>query len=811
MERLIQDIRYAFRSLKGSPAFTAIAVCTLALGIGANTAIFSVLNAVLLKPLAYAQPDRLVDVNHFYPSLNNLRANVSVPGFRDYSARKDIFEKAAVQTGAAMNLTGTGDPERVVVERVSGDYFATLGVAPLHGRAIRADEAEDGHNHVVVLTYGFWKEKFGGNPAVVGKSLSLNSESYQIVGIMPATFKDFFGRATQLFTPIVFQPTDFGDNRRTNEFLNFIGRLAPGVSVQQAQQKMHDYAVQLRNGFPNSYSSDWDLQVTSLNEDAVQNLRPALLVLLGAVGFVLLIACANVANLQLARTAARGREIAVRVALGASPTRLVRQLLTESVMLALGGGILGLLLAIWGVPALLSLNAANLPPAGEVGVDGKVLGFALVVSLLTGLLFGMMPAIQVARGDLHESLKEGGRGSSGQRSSLALRRGLVVTTVAMALTLLAGAGLLFRSFSRLTAISPGFQPDHLLTFVVVLPAAKYGNDTVRIAALERLDAAIGAVPGVKSAGGTTNIPFGGNWSSASFSVEGFTPPPKTPGPWGDIRVVTNDFLPTIKAPLIAGRQFTEGDRLGTPLVAIVDDQLAHKYWPSESAVGKRITYGNPTDTAAHWITIVGVVGHTLHEGLDANPRVQVYRPLGQVGMPFLGFTVRTAGEPNAMLNAIRASVHSVDADLPLANVNTMDALIEQSTGPRRFAMLLLGVFAGVALLLASIGLYGVMSYTVTQRARELGVRVALGANTSNVLGLVLGQGARLALLGVVIGLAASFGVTRVMRKMLFNTSTSDPITFAAISLLLIAVAMLASYIPARRATKVDPIVALRAD
>ncbi len=811
MEKLMQDIRYAVRSLLGSPGFTAIAALTLALGIGANTAIFSVLNAVLLKPLQYAEPDRLVDVNHFYPSLNNLRASVSVPGFRDYSARKDIFEKAAVENGQAMNLTGVGDPQRVAVARVSGEYFPTFGVNPLMGRVLRPDEAEAGHEHVAVLSYGFWKDKFGGDRAIIGKPLQLNSETYEIVGVMPATFKDYFNSQTQLYAPITFQPSDFGDNRRTNEFLAFVGRLAPGVSVAQAQRMMHDYAAQLKTSYPNSYSNDWDLQVTSLDEDAVQNVRPALLVLLGAVGFVLLIACANVANLQLARTAARSREVAVRVALGASPFRLIRQLLTESIMLALFGGVLGLLLAVWGVPALIALNPRALPMGTDIHIDAAVLGFALIVSLFTGLVFGMMPAIQVARGDLHESLKEGSRGAAGQRSSLNLRRGLVVSTVAMALTLLAGAGLLIRSFSRLTAISPGFEPSHLLTFVVSLPRATYPNDTVQIAVLQRIESAIAATPGVVAVGGTSNIPFGGNWSSASFSVEGYTPPANTPSPWGDIRLVSNGYLPAIKVPLIAGRMFNETDRLGSPPVAIVDEQLAKKYWPGQSAIGKRITYGSPSAPNVQWIEVVGVVGHTLHEGLDAKPRVQVYRPLGQGGLPFMGFTVRTAGDPMASLAAVSAAVHSVDSNLPLAAVNTMDTLIEQSTGPRRFAMLLLGVFAGVALLLASIGLYGVMSYTVTQRSRELGVRVALGANASTVLGLVMGQGARLALLGVGIGLVASLGVTRLMQKLLFNTSATDPITFALISLLLISVAMLASYLPARRATRVDPIVVLRAD
>jgi len=813
MATLFQDLRYAARSLLKSPSFALIAVLTLGLGIGANTAIFSVINAVLLKPLPYAAPERLVTVHHFYPGLNALRASVSVPGFRDYDKQTAVFEKVAVQNAMAMNLTGTGDAERVNVQRVSGDYFAMLGVPPLHGRALRPDEASEGHNHVAVLSYGFWKSKFGGDPAAVGRSLQLNSEPYEIVGVMPAGFKDFYSTQTQLFVPIVFRPADFGDNRRTNEFLNYIGRLRPGVSVAKAQADLHALAVRLRGQYTNSYSSDWDLQVTPLAEEATGNVRTALLVLLGSVAMVLLIACANVANLQLARTAGRAREIAVRVALGAAPRRLMRQLMTESLLLALVGGALGILFALWGVPALLSLNPRYLPPTATVGLDPAVLAFALLVSLGTGLVFGFMPALQVARSDLHESLKEGGRGAVGERRSMALRRGLVVTTMALALTLLAGAGLLIRSFARVTAIQPGFRADHLLTFAVNLPAAKYANDTTRAEVLQRIVDAVRAVPGVVDAGGTSNIPFGGSWSTASFNVEGYQPPPKTPMPWGDVRLVTDHFFSAMGTPLLKGRQFTAADRTGMP-VTIVDEEMVKRYWPNSDPIGKRITRNDLTDSNITWITVVGVVGHMMQEGLDAKARVQYYFPLGlgpRRSLPFLGFTVRTAGDPMAALGAVRSAVRGVDADLPLANVNTMETLVEQSTGPRRFSMLLIGTFAGLAVLLASIGLYGVMSYTVTQRTRELGVRVALGAGAREVMGLVLGQGARLAVTGVAIGLVAAVALTRVMQGMLFGISATDPVTFTMIPLLLVAVALVASYIPARRAMKVDPIEALRSE
>jgi predicted permease len=810
MEALLQDLRHAVRSLRSSPGFTLVALITLALGIGANTAIFSVVNGVLLAPLPYREPERLVTVNHYYPSLNNLRAPVSVPGFRDYSARTDIFASAAVENGMAMNLTGGGEPERLNVEKVTGQYFSLLGVAPALGRTLQPDEAQAGKDHVAVLSWGFWQSHFGGDRAALGRKLTLDNQDYEVVGVMPASFRDFFSRRTDLYMPAVFEPAQFADNRRTNEFLPFIGRLAPGVTLERAQSELHTLAVQLRTTYTNSYSSDWDLKVTSLADDAARGVRSGLLILLGAVAFVLLIACANVANLQLARTAAKSRDIAVRVALGASPRRLMRYLLTESVVLAVGGGAVGILLALWGVPALLSLNAGNLPATARIGVDARVLGFALLVSLGTGLLFGLAPALQMARTDLHESLKEGGR-SVGHRSSLALRRGLVISTVALALTLLIGAGLLIRSFARVVGVDPGFHPDHLLVFNVSLPQTRYPNDTVRDQVLQRINQALIATPGVVSAGGTSNIPFGGNWSTSSFNVEGYQVPPNTPGPWGDMRLVTPTFLGTMRSPLVAGRQFTDADRAGAPAVCIVDQELVRRYWPNTDPIGKRITFNNLTDSSIQWIQVVGVVGHLAHEGLDAQKRVQVYFPLAQNGLSFLGYTVRTTGDPLAALGAVRAAVRSVDPDLPLANVNTMEKLIEGSTGQRRFAMLLLIGFALLAMTLASIGLYGVMSYTVSQRARELGVRLALGAGTRQVLGLVLIQGLRLTLAGVAIGLVAAVGVTRVMKNMLFGLSTTDPLTFVTISLLLVAVALVASYLPALRATRVDPVVALRTE
>lgn len=806
--RLLQDLRYAFRALRKSPGFTAVAVLTLGLGIGANTAIFSVINAVLLRPLPYRAPDRLVTLWHHYPTLNDLHASVSVPGFLAYHEQKDVYEQAAVENGWGPTLSGRGEPTRINANQVSGDFFSMLGVPPTLGRGILPEEAQAGHDKVVVVSQGFWQRVLGGDPKAVGQKLQLDGESYEIVGVMPASFRDFWNRTTELWVPLVFLPGQDDPNRWTNEYLQFIGRLKDGVSVEEAARRMDAVGVRLRTESPARFSPDWGLLSVSLNEQATSQIRPALLVLLGAVFCVLLIACANVANLLLARAAARSREIAVRVALGASPSALVRQLLTESVLLALIGGSLGLLLAQWGVPGLLALNP-NLPPTGDFGVDGRVLLFTGLLSLFTGLVFGLAPALRVARTSLHETLKESGRGSGGDRSGLALRRGLVVATVALALTLLVGAGLLVRSFARLAGVDPGFQPEHLLTFNLALPRSGYTNDTLRLAAWDRIVTGLSTVPGVQSVGGTSVMPFSGQWGTASFTVEGYQTPANAPGPWGDIRLVTPGFLATLGAPLKTGRQFTEDDKAGAPAVAIVDEEMVQRYWPNEDPIGKRVTFSSLTDSAITWIEVVGVVGHVTQEGLDAQRRVQLYLPLKQADLPFLGVAMRTAGDPLAVLSAAKAAVRTVDANLPITGASSMVSMIETSTGPRRFSMILLALFSGLAATLAAIGLYGVMSYTVTQRSKELGVRLALGADRDEVLRLVLGQGMRLVLGGIGVGLVAALALTRVLRSMLFGVSTTDPMTFGLIVLLLVVVTVIASWVPARRATRTDPMVALR--
>lgn len=815
MDALLQDFRHALRRLRHSPAFSAIVVLTLALGIGANTAIFSVVNTVLVRPFPYRDSERLVTIDHFYPSLNNLEAGASAPGFRDLRDQGQIFDGVFVETGWQPALTGMGEARRVTGARVSGQYFTTLGVAPLRGRVIREDEDVQGSHRVAVISYGMWQRDFGGEDGVVGRSIILNNEPFEIVGVMPPTFHDFFNRRAELWAPLALGPEEFADNRRTNEWLSLIARLEPGVTVDRARREMTAFAERLKQDYPDNYGRTWTLKVSTLVEKNAGGIRPVLLVLLGAVGFVLLIACANVANLMLVRASGRLKEIAVRAALGATRRDLMRQLLAESVVLSVLGGALGLGLAWAGIRAVVALQPANVPRVDDLTIDGFVMLFTVVVAIGTGLIFGLVPAIRASRTNLQDTLKEGGRTGSADRSGHALRRSLVVAEMALALTLLMGAGLLIKSFSRLTEVDPGFDSDRLLTFVLALPAAKYPEPPVRLAFWDRLIPAIAQVPGVTGVGTTTNIPFGGNWSTGSFSVEGYQPPEGQPGPWGDLRLVNETYHEVMRIPLVRGRYFTPRDDANATPVAIVDEGLVRRYWPNDNPIGKRITFDDPqASDSVDWITVVGVVGHAKHEGLDAESRVQVYFPLRQLqqigfGGAFQGVVVRTAGDPLQMLPAVRGAVHEIDRDIPVSAPTTMDQNIARSMGQRRFAMLLLGLFAGLALLLASIGIYGVMSYAVTQRSHELGIRMTLGATRGNVLGLVLRSGMTMVLVGSAIGIVGAFTMRRVIEGQLYGIAATDPATFGLVVGTLVAVAALATLIPAIRATRVDPVVALR--
>jgi len=808
MDAFLRDVSYSLRRLRKSPAFTAIVILTLALGIGANTAIFSVVNTVLLRPLPYRAPEALVSIEHFYPSLNNMEAPVSARGFRDYRDKTQSFESVAVETGFGANLTGTGDPERVPGVRVSGDWFHVLGVGAQLGRVLGRDDDEPGHEHVVVLSHGLWTRLFAASPSAVGKTVELNGETYQVVGVMPQGFVSFNSRNADVFVPLALNPAQFNGGY-TNEYLNSVARLKSGITLARAQGEMSTFAENLKKEFANQFAPKWTLKVRTLDDLSSGRARPALLVLLGAVGLVLLIACANVANLLLARAAIRIKEVAIRSALGADRASLIRQLLTESVILALVGGVLGLVLAQWSVKSLVALNT-NLPRASEIGIDANVMVFTLLVSVFTGLLFGLAPALQTTVSNLQETLKDGSRSGAADFAGRNVRRALVVAEMALSLTLLIGAGLLIKSVGKLQGVDPGFDPRNVLTFNLALPAVKYPTDTVQILFANQLVPRLNSLTGVQSAGITSVLPFGGGWSTASFTIEGLVVPQGQNGPWGDIRTVSPKFFDAMRIPLKKGRVFTEQDIQNSPAVTVIDEQFVKKYFPNVDPIGKRITFGaRRGSTDSTWITIVGVVGHAAHEGLDAEPRIQYYFPASQSGMRFMSVVMRTTGNPLTLLPAAREAVHAIDRNLPVSNANTMEKLVEASVGQRKLSMILLGVFSAIAVLLASIGIYGVMSYSVTQRTRELGIRMALGAARSRVLALVVGQGMALAVSGVAIGLVAAFALTRFLSNQLYGVGATDPVTFTAVSALLIGIALLATLVPAMRATRVDPVVALR--
>ncbi|HEU0173135.1 MAG TPA: ABC transporter permease [Blastocatellia bacterium] len=810
MQTLWQDLRYGFRTLMRKPGFTVVAIIALALGIGANTAIFSVINSVLLRPLAYQEPERLVVINHDYPKIS-LKASVSAIGYTHYRDNAKSFESVTATTGGSFNLTGGGDPEQVNGAMVTHNFFSALGARPALGRLFLPEEDQPGKNKVVVFSNGFWQRRFGGDPGVVNKTVTLNDESYTVVGVMPPSFQfgREIGRIVDLWTPIAFTPQQLSYNNLTNEFLFVFARLKPGVTIGQAQAEMDAIAANLRRQYlPWAGSrSEWGLTMQSFNELVVGEIRLALWILMGIVGLVLLIACANVANLLLARAADRQKEMAIRTALGAGRWRVIRQLLTESALLAVIGGALGLLLAWLGINALLKVNQVQIPRANEIGLDWRVLAFTLGVSLLTGVAFGLVPALQASKADLHETLKEGGRtGSSGARAWV--RNSLVVAEMALALVVLVSAGLLIRSFWRVQQVSPGFAPQNVLAMSLALPATKYREPAQRANFYKEALQRIRALPGVQSAGATSILPLSGNNSSGSFQIEGRVTPQGQSSPHGDRWAVTTDYFSTMKIPIFRGRFFDDHDTMESQPVAIIDDAMARKYWPDEDPVGKRITFqGGPNNPI--WREIVGIVGHVKHSGLEGESRVQYYIPHSQTQNAFMTLVLRTSNDPASLAGAARGAIRGLDKDLPVFRVKTMEQFVSDSMAQRRFAMTLIGVFAAVAMALASVGLYGVLSYSITQRSHEIGIRMALGARAADVLRLVVGQGMLLALAGVALGGVAAFLLTRLMANLLFGVTASDPLTFATIALLLTMVALVACLAPALRATRVDPIVALR--
>ena len=800
METLLRDIRYGIRSLLKRPGFTAVALIALALGIGANTAIFSLVNAVLLRPLPFAEPDRLV---WMFGNIRNggNRASVAPLDFLDYRKQNTTFEEFAAQFSfpLALNLTGNGEPERLTGAAVTGNYFQALGVKAAMGRTFQLENETPGRDLVAVLSYGLWQKRFGGDPAIVNKTVTLDGKKVEVIGVMPQGFS--FPNATELWMPINFDVSP-GMKQRKAHFMRPIGRLKPGVTLAQAQADTDMVARRLEEQYPDT-NTGWNLRLVSLREQLVGNTRPTLLLLFGAVGFVLLIACANVANLLLVRAATREREIALRTALGAGRFRIVRQMITESVLLSLVGGTLGALLAIWGVDLLVTLSGDSIPSTANVRIDATVLAFTFLISLGTGLLFGLAPALRTIKLNLSESLKEGGRSGSegGQRNRT--RSALVVLESAVAVVLLIGAGLLIRSLIQLQNTNPGFDANNVLTMRVDLSTQKYDKPEKAANFFTQLETRVVGLPGVENVGFVSELPLSGQPNDMPFTVEGRPPVAINDAFGADFRRVNQHYFSALRIPLLRGRNFTQQEVQQSARVVVISELLASQVFPNEESLGKRLIMMMDKEP---W-EIVGIVGDIRHRALASQPLAAMYMPTYQIGGTNL--VIRTKGDPANLAAAVRREVQAIDPDQPVAAVKTMDQWLETSVAEPRYRTGLLALFAGLALVLASTGIYGVMSYSVAQRTHEIGVRMALGAGRFDVLRLVVGQGMLLVVIGVGLGLAGAFALTRVMATLLFGVTAKDPVTFVAVATLLTLVAFVACYIPARRATKVDPLVALR--
>jgi len=801
MQTFLQDVRFGARMLMKAPNVTLIAVVTLALGIGANTAIFSVVNAVLLRPLPFDEPERLVKVWETRYQLGRARNHVSPTDFFDWRAQNKVFEQMAAYDVGDYSLTGDGEPEQLRVSRVSPDLFPLLRKQPILGRAFTQEEETNGKGLVAILSHGFWSRRFGKDPAITGKTLTLSGVDYAVVGVMPSDFR-FPDSNVELWVP--FAPNSSERAGRGNHYLEVLARLKPGVTPEQARADMTSIASALEK--QNQVNTGHGTNLFSLYEETVGDVRRALLVLLAAVGFVLLIACANVANLSLARGAARRREIAIRAALGATRWRIMRQLGAESLLLSFTGGLLGLLLALWGVDLLLAINPDNIPRAKEIRLDYLVLAFTFGISLVAGIIFGLAPALQISKLDLNESLKEGGRGTAGGLWRNRLRGVFVVSEVALSLVLLIGAGLMIKSFIRLNQVNLGFNPDNLLAVTIRLSGSKYRDGQQRASFFEQIRHNIAALPGVQSVGAVAGLPLAGGLGSSYFGVDGRPPQPRGQGYNANVNVISPDYFRTMGIQFIRGRDFSARDVTGQPQVVIINEELARRFFPNEAPLEKRIVLsGNSL-----W-TIVGVVGNVRNQGIEKEPRAEMFLPHGQSPLNFSTIVARTNSDPLKSVAAVRNVGKSLDKDQPLYDIKTVEQVVSNAVVSQRFNVILLGAFAAVAMILAGVGLYGVMAYSVTQRTHEIGIRMALGARAPDVLRMALSQGMRMALAGVALGLIASFALTRLMTKLLFGVSANDPLTFAVITLLLTAVAFVACWIPARRATKVDPMIALRCE
>ena len=816
MNILLQDLRSAMRALRGSPGFTAVAVLTLALGIGANTAIFSLVNGILLRPLPYRDADRLVSVWTQFRAQGLDKNPTSVPELEDLQREVRSFEAVSAHTGTSANLTAVDEPERIQAMVVTANFFSVLGVGAALGRTFEPEDDAGGIGTVAVISHGLWQRRFGGETAVLGKRMKLDDDDFTVIGVMPPSFGqpgDLAPMPVEIWVPTNFRIPQLLPDQRDARFVNVIARLRPGVTLEQAREEMRSVAVSLAGRYPDAYpeAAGWGLVAIPLFDEIVGNVRPALLVLLAAVGFVLLIACANVANLMLARGAARRREIALRSALGARRIRIVRQLLTESVVLAVIGGAAGLLAAAYGTSALVALAARTLPRALEVGLDLRVLAFTAALSLLTGIAFGVAPAFQASTANVRAVLGEGGRGATAGRERSRTRATLVVAEVALALVLLIGAGLLLKSFRELLSLKPGFEVEGLLTAQVSLPVPNeaergaYSHPARRVEFFRRVLEQAEALPGIRSAAVTSLLPLTGS-AGGNFEIEGRARPPSEPPPSAEIRSVSPSYFRVMGITLREGRGFTASDKFDAPGVAIVNRTLVARYWPGESPLGRRILTGGPGSPG---ITIVGVVEDVRQATLEDPPRPELYRPYTQNARGTMALVLRTAGDPERFASAVRAAVRAVDREQPVYDVVPMRRLVSRAVAQRRLSAVLLGLFSAVALALAAVGIYGVASHGVLQRRHEIGIRMAVGARREDILRMILGHGMTLALAGVALGTLAALALTRGLRNLLYGVSATDPATFAGIALLLVGVALISCWIPARRATALDPVVVLR--
>jgi putative ABC transport system permease protein len=808
VESFFQDLRYGARSMWRAPGFTAVAVIALALGIGANAAVFSVVNAVLLRPLAYKDSKQLVTILHRGTD------PVAPANYIDWRDQSRSFETMSAADYWTPNLTNSDPPEHLWALKVTQSTFPMLGVAPFLGRWFAVGEDLKGAEHEVILGYRLWQRRFGSDPNILGRTITLDGEAYAIVGVMPADFKfaPFWATRAELWAPNVL--ADRVATRGGNS-LRVFARLKPGVTIAQAQAELSAIAARLEKQFP---GTNREVTVTRLREKVVGRIETSMLVFLGAVGFVLLIACANVAHMLLARTAARQKEIAVRTALGAGRLRLVRQFLTENLLLAAIGGSIGLLLAVWGTRALVALSPPEIPRLDTVSIDARVILFLIGISALTSVCFGLAPAMHASAVNLSDSLKESGRGTSDGMRRNRFRNFLVISEFALALMLLIGAGLMIRSFVALQSIDPGFNPHNVLSMVVSVAGSKEAEPGQRAIFYQQLLNRVRALPGVESAGGINHFPIIGDLWGWSFAIEGRPKPLPGESPSGTYRIITPGYLDSVKLPLLRGRDITAADDAPAPGVVIINERAAARYWPGEDPIGKHVTFDEDKDKKPIWLTVIGIVKNAKQEELKEKPSPEVYLAAFQnhdylespeSHLAYITLVVRTSGDPGALATPVKNVVWSFDHNLPISEVVTMDEVVAATTAEPRFETLLLGIFAGVALALAAVGIYGVMSYTVTRRTHEIGIRVSLGASRSNILMLVVKQGMLLALIGSSVGVGCALLLSRLMTKLLYGVHPNDPLTFGAVAAILITVAFAASYIPARRAMRVDPMVALR--